>query len=87
MPGAQRLRADQKSGDGFQQAFEKTSSVGVAMGGLKRAFGMRHHAQHIALRVDDPGYVSRRAVDLASVAERNPAFIFQPGLRCHCAWT
>ena len=46
--------------------------------GFDRALGVRHHAEHIAGVVEDPGDVARRAVDLAGVAERDPAFAFEP---------
>ena len=48
MPGARRLRAN-NSGDRFQQPFEQASAVGIAVRRLERPFGVRHHAEHIAL--------------------------------------
>jgi hypothetical protein len=44
---------------------------------LERAFRVRHHAEHIALRIDDPRDAACRAIDLAGVAEGDPALRFQ----------
>src|SRR3546814_1091091 len=52
--------------DRFQQPFEQAAAVGAAVGGLDPAFGMRHHAEDIAGRIEDAGDVARRAVDVRS---------------------
>src|SRR3546814_6489029 len=64
--------------DRFQQPFEQAAAVGAAVGGLDPAFGMRHHAEDIAGRIEDAGDVARRAVDVGGIAEGDAAFAFEP---------
>ena len=45
---------------------------------LDHPFGVRHHAQHIALGVEYAGDVARRSVDVLIVAERDLAFALDP---------
>src|SRR3546814_5317233 len=64
--------------DRFQQPFEQAAAVGAAVGGLDPAFGMRHHAEDIAGRIEDAGDVARRAVDVGGIADGDAAFAFEP---------
>ena len=48
------------------------------MVGLYGAFGVGHHAQHVAALIQDTGDVPARAVVVPGVAESHAAFAFQP---------
>jgi hypothetical protein len=48
------------------------------MGGFDHAFGVGHHAEHIARVVEDAGDVAGRSVDAFRIAQRDAAFAFQP---------
>src|SRR3546814_17634803 len=54
--------------DRFQQPFEQAAAVGAAVGGLDPAFGLRHHAEAIAGRIEDAGEVAGRAVAVRGLA-------------------
>ena len=56
------------------------------MRGLERALRVRHQPEHITGTVDDPGDRPRRVVDLAGVAERDPALALDPVERAASAW-
>ena len=47
------------------------------MSGFDHPLGVRHHAEHIALRIEDTGNAPRRPVDLAGVAEGNAALTLE----------
>ncbi len=54
------------------------------MGRLDQVFRMRHHAEHIAVFVDDAGNVvdwSRSGLVPFGIAEDDPAFAFEAGER------
>ena len=48
------------------------------MGRLDHPLRMRHHPEHVAGLVDDPGDGSGGAVDLIRIAKGDPAFAFEP---------
>ena len=50
-----RHQANPPLGDRLQQPFEQPPAVGAAVGRLDRPLGVRHHAEHIAGVVEDPG--------------------------------
>ena len=52
------------------------------MCGFDHAFGVRHHAQHIAGIVQHAGNLALRSVDRFGIAERDAVFGFQPVERC-----
>ncbi len=58
---------------------QKRPAVIAAMGGFDQVFRMRHHAQHIAARIDDTGNVVDRSVRVGAfgIAEHDLAFAFE----------
>src|SRR3569833_1633560 len=64
-----RLATTSCLSDGFEQAFEKLPNIRTAMFGTDHAFGVGHHAEHIAGLVDDTGDIAGRTVDGFGIAE------------------
>ena len=56
----------------------KTTSPSVEpISGSRGALGVRHHAHHVALAVQDAGDVAQRAVGIVDVAEGDAVFGFE----------
>ncbi|PAV68036.1 hypothetical protein WR25_14125 [Diploscapter pachys] len=66
------LRADR-----FHHAFEQAATVRAAVRRFDLAFGVGHHAEHVASGVEDAGDVARRAVDGFAIAEGDAAFALE----------
>jgi len=72
-----RAQDDGLGADGFHQAFEQAPTIGAAVRGFDAAFGVGHHAEYVALVVEQAGDVARGTVDALGIAERDAAFAFE----------
>src|SRR5512142_2359487 len=64
-------------GDGLQQPFEQSPTIGPSMGGLDDSLGVRHQTKHLPAIVEDAGDVASRAIAFLKISERDAAFAFE----------
>src|SRR5476651_668088 len=64
------LRRSRRALQMFDQPREQAAAVGAAHDVFDVVFRMRHHAEHVALVIDDAGDRLRSAVDIGALVDR-----------------
>src|SRR5438309_479780 len=57
-----RMERSSSGSDALENGFEERETIGRTQHRVHRALRVGHHAEHVALRTDDPGDVAHRTV-------------------------